>query len=320
MAANQAATVIALGGNAISPANEAASIAAQFARTRQTAALLAGIVAQGVRIVLTHGNGPQVGAALRRVELAAELEYRLPLDVCVADTQGGMGYMIALCMNEALAQRGLQTRFAAIVTSVQVDPSDPAFANPTKPIGPHFDAARRAEAARLGWTTLEISPGRFRRGVPSPRPLCVNEIEFIRRLVDAGSGCVVGGGGGVPVVRDAGGALRGVEGVVDKDWTSALIAAELCAARVVFATDVPQVCLDFGTAHARSLDRLTTREARQWLEFGQFPAGSMGPKIEAALMFLERSTAPAPAAIICSIEQLADALAGRAGTRIVPER
>ncbi len=310
--------VVALGGNAISPEDEEGRIDQQFKRTAESARILVDLIAAGMHLIVTHGNGPQVGQVLRRVELAAHECYRVPLDICVADTQGGMGFMIALSLNNELRRRGLAARFSAIVTTVEVDRGDPAFARPTKPIGGYYDEQRAAELCRThGWVLTEVSGKRFRRVVPSPRPRRIAEIELIRRLAGAGELLVVGGGGGVPVARDKHGELAGVEAVIDKDLTSALLAREIGARTFVMATSVDKVALDYGKKTQRALDRMTAAEARLHLNAGQFPAGSMGPKIEAGLDFLEFSRPRDAQVVICHLEEIDSALHGRDGTRIV---
>lgn len=309
--------VMALGGNAISREGEVGDIPEQFARTAKSAAIVADLVSGGVLPVLTHGNGPQVGQVLRRVELAVHEVYPLPLDICVADTQGGMGYMIAACLNNELQRRRIPLRAAAMVTTVVVDANDPAFQHPTKPIGAVLPAERAAEfRATRGWTLTEIPGKGVRRVVASPRPCEILEIDLIRRLVEQGELLIVGGGGGVPVVRDESGYIRGVEAVIDKDLTSALIARGLGVSTFVIATGIDRVALDFRKPTQRFLNHLSLDEARRHLEAGQFPSGSMGPKIAAGIDFLEHSPHRDAAVIICDLEHISRALAGSAGTRI----
>lgn len=308
--------VVAFGGNAIAPSDAEGDIEQQFRATRRTAALLADLIAAGQRLVITHGNGPQVGNVLRRVELAAHEVYPLPLDICVADTQGGMGYMIALCLRNELARRGVRRPVVTILTTVEVDADDPALANPTKPIGRYYPAAQAHDMmSRYGWRMTE-SPRGFRRVVGSPMPRRIVEIDVIRRLAAAGEVVIAGGGGGVPVVRREQSELVGVEAVIDKDHTSALLAAEIGARLLVVATGVERVALNFGRPDQRWIDRMSIEEARRYLRAGQFPPGSMGPKVEAAIEFLERGSAPDARAVICDLQRLGDAVAGRAGTVI----
>lgn len=319
MSSEAATFVIALGGNAISPADGVGDIPEQYRITTQSAAQLADLIAAGRHMVLTHGNGPQVGNVLRRMELAAHEVYVLPLDICVADTQGGMGYMICTCLRNELRRRGVDCPVSTIITTVEVDADDPDFANPSKPVGDHYSADRAAALrAQQGWRMIEVRGRGWRRVVPSPLPRRIIEIDLLRRLAAAGDCIVAGGGGGVPVTRDADGRYVGVEAVIDKDRTSALLASEIGAAAFVIATSVERVSLDFGKPTQRPIDRMTAAEARRWLDAGQFPPGSMGPKIEAAIDFLDRAARPDAFVLICELSKLAEALAGRSGTRIVP--
>lgn len=282
--------VVALGGNAISPEEEVDTIENQFAHTGATAKRIARLVAAGwERIVVSHGNGPQVGNVVRRVEHAREIAPWLPLDICVADTQGGMGYMIQQCLLNALRDEGVSRLVATLVTQVVVDGGDPAFGNPTKPIGPS------------------------RRLVPSPIPLRVVEAEAIRMMVLGGVIVVAGGGGGVPVVEDSRG-LRGVEAVVDKDLTAQLIASAVGATTFVMLTDIDGAYLDYGGERARRLGEVKVAELRSMSAGGAFPPGSMGPKVEAACRFVEGG---GEAAIIAALDDLEGAVAGSAGTRVV---
>lgn len=309
--------VVALGGNAISRENEEGNVAQQFANSKATAVQLATLVEDGWRLIVTHGNGPQIGNFLLRNEAAAGLIYPLPMEVAVAHVQGGMGFMIAQALTNELRRRGDRRVVTAIVTTVEVDRGDPAFRNPTKPIGRVLTAEQAEQRARgEGWAVREVSTGKFRRVVPSPMPKHIMEIETIRRSVIAGDFLVVCGGGGIPVVRDESGDLVGTAAVIDKDLASAVLAAELDADRLVILTAVDRVCLDYGKPTQRAVERMTVAEAKRWLGEDQFPAGSMGPKIEGALRFLESVQGPDAAAIIGPLDRAADALAGRAGTRI----
>lgn len=318
MSETGAPVIIAIGGNALAPDNTHADIPAQFSAGDAAAAHIADVVARGQRVVITHGNGPQVGGVLRRVELAAHEVYRLPLDICVADTQGGMGYMLAQCLHNALHARGIAKEVVALVTTVAVRGDDPEFQNPTKPIGGHYYANEAAILKRdYGWRMSE-APGRgWRRVVPSPPPLYILELDSIRRAVATSGVVIAGGGGGVPVARLANGTYRGVEAVVDKDRTAALLAAGVEAGALVLVTNVERVMLDFGKPTARPIARMTADEARKHLTDGQFPPGSMGPKVGAALDFLARSAPRRVRAIICHLEHIDAALRGQTGTEIV---
>lgn len=312
--------VIALGGNAISPEHGRGDIPGQFEHTRATAVRLANLIEAGWTPIITHGNGPQVGNVLRRVELATPEVYPLPLDVCVADTQGGMGYMIAQCLSNELAIRGISRSVSAIVTSVEVSASDPAFQVPSKPIG-GFYSVERAQLfmGQLGWQMTEVPGHGWRRVVSSPKPIAIVEIGLVRRLVEAGEIVVACGGGGIPVVRDAKGGCRGVEAVIDKDRTSALLGRALQASTLLIASAVERVATAFGTPQERFHARMTSAQAREYLASGEFPPGSMGPKIEAALDFIEGAPAAAARAIICHLDQIQESLEGRNGTCICKE-
>ncbi len=312
--------VVALGGNAISRPEQRGDVPEQFENTNYTAQHLAGLVAEGYQLIVTHGNGPQVGNVLRRVELAAHELYRLPLHICGAHTQGGMGYMIAQCMNNMLRERDVDRRMTAVVTSVEVDRDDPAFQNPTKPIGGFYP---REEAEHLqrdeGWQMIEVPDQGFRRVVPSPAPQRIIEEGFIRRLVAGGELLVAAGGGGVPVARNADGAWQGVEAVIDKDRTAALLGRTLDAPIFLIVTSVERVSINFGEPNEQPLARMSVSEAQQHLGDGQFPPGSMGPKIEAAIEFLRDCERGSARVLICDIEHMAEALAGRDGTMIEPD-
>ena len=310
--------VVALGGNAISPEGGLNDISAQFAQTRETAVPLVDILADGHRLLITHGNGPQVGKILRRVELAAHEVYPIDLGLCVADSQAGMGYMICQCMTNELLRRNMEARACTIVTTVLVDAADPALRNPTKPIGSfHNEENARVHRTRDGWIMKEFPGHGFRRVVPSPRPLKIQELGQIQALFNAGELVVAGGGGGIPVIERPDGAFEGVEAVVDKDLTAALLGVGLRADVLIIVTGVDRVCLNFDTPDQTSLEYMTVSQAREHLQAGQFPPGSMGPKIEAAIQFLEESGRKDAQVVITSIGGLTDSLASRTGTRIV---
>lgn len=311
--------VVALGGNALQRPEDDDSVAGDFERTRETAARLLPLVASGDwRVVVTHGNGPQVGNHLLRSELGhahgdAPL---LPLDVCVADTQGGMGYMIQQSLANAFGAVGLPAVAVSVVTQVLVHADDPAFARPSKPVGETVPGERVAELEERGWTLVEDRRrGGWRRVVPSPDPVEIVEAEAVRALVESGVTVIAGGGGGIPVVQRGDGTLTGIPAVVDKDLASALLAADLGAAGLVILTDVPHVSLGFGTPDERPVDRMSVAEARGHLRGGEFPAGSMGPKVEAVCRFVASSGGTG---VITSIDRCEDAVYGRAGTLIVP--
>jgi len=310
--------VVALGGNSISSGNRRNDVTAQFAQSRITVRHVADLVEAGHRLIITHGNGPQVGMVLRRVELSRHEVYPIDLGLAVADTQAGMGYMICQVLRNEMYARGNRLDPCAVVTTVLVDAQDPAFGRPTKPIGPHYDKATiDARVASDGWQVVEVPGKGWRRVVPSPVPRRIQEIDLIRRLFDEGYTIVCCGGGGIPVVHTTPTRLDGVEAVIDKDLTSALLGVETDADTLAITTGVDKVCLNYGKADQREVDELTVREARALLEEGQFPPGDMGPKIEACIRFIKGSRTPGSQAIITSIARLSDALAGRSGTRIV---
>jgi carbamate kinase len=309
--------VVALGGNAISRPDEEGNVRQQFENSRVTAAALADLIERGFRLVITHGNGPQIGNFLLRNEAAANAIYPLPMEVAVAHVQGGMGFMIAQTLTNELAKRGREQMVTAIVTTVLVDRDDPSFKNPTKPIG---RALSKEDAERYGreegWSIKEVSPGKFRRVVASPTPRHIMEIELIRRSVAAGDIVIACGGGGIPVVRDPVFALQGVKAVIDKDLASALLAVELDAHMMMILTNVDRVAINYGKPNQREVDCMSVTEARTWLAEGQFPAGSMGPKVQGAVDFLERSKRPAAQVVIGPLHRACEAVAGGIGTRI----
>jgi carbamate kinase len=310
--------VVAVGGNALLEGGGPATIAEQFGAARRLAVQLSRLVADGWRIVLTHGNGPQVGFILRRSDLVSEIEPELPklaLDMCVADSQGSLGYILGSALQSELRASGLPQQVVAMLTHTIVDGDDPAFAAPTKPIGTFYDERTARDLSEAhGWIVTEDSGRGWRRLVPSPQPVRIVEQEAIETLVDAGFLVVAAGGGGIPVVEDADGRLNGVEAVIDKDFASALLATAVGADLLCITTGVDQVAVNFGRPDQRSLDVVGIDEARRHLADGQFPAGSMGPKMEAALGFLE---AGGGEVLITSPDHLADALGGGTGTRLV---
>lgn len=302
--------VVAFGGNALWPPGKSGAVPEQVAAARRALAPLVARVEAGTRLLLVFGNGPQVGAELLRSHLAQSEVEPSPLDACVAATQGTMGYLLERALRDELAGRGLSPGIAAVGTLARVDPADPALLHPDKPVGPSYTDA---EAARLaeqrGWTMVRTSSG-MRRVVPSPRPQEILNLDVLRSLLEAGHIVIAGGGGGVPVERTADGRLVGVEAVIDKDWTAALLGRELGAAELIDLTGVDYVQRGFGGPGAVSLPSLGREAARVLLAAGEFPPGSMGPKIEASLWFLERGEK----VLITSLGGLEAALSGRCGT------
>ncbi len=307
--------VVALGGNAITREFEEGNIAQQFRNTRSSLDSLVPLLKEGINMVITHGNGPQVGNALIRVEESRHIVPPLPLGIVVADLEGGMGYMIQQSLHNKIHDAGVRRKVVTILTQVIVDPDDPSIQNPTKFVGPFFPADQVSELEKTRhWTMKEDRGGKFRRVVSSPIPLSIFEKDIIKNLVEQGVVVVAAGGGGIPVHEDARGWLEGVDGVIDKDRSSAVLAHEIGATSLVIVTGVEKVAIRFGQTDQKNLDTITVSEAQAYLEAGEFPAGSMGPKIGAAIDFI---SAGGEEVIITSIEKTADALAGKAGTRIV---
>lgn len=306
--------VLAMGGNSLIDPSLPPTVENQFSVTTRAIRPVADLIERGQRMVITHGNGPQVGFMALRSELSRQHLHEVPLDSLVANSQGSIGYMIQRALREELRRRGLETPVLAVITEVEVDPHDHAFEEPTKPIGLFYKEAEVPDLEReRGWTMVEDAHRGWRRVVPSPAPVNIVQLEEIRALLDAGVVPVCCGGGGVPVVRDDDGHVRGVEGVIDKDRASALLAVRLGAARLVLTTGVDAVYLDFLTDSPRRLDTLERSRIPALLEAGQFPPGSMGPKIKAAERFLRYGGGEA---IICHPDALPEALAGSSGTRI----
>lgn len=306
--------VLALGGNAITKAQEKGTREEQWSNVQTTCKYIAALAKDGYRIVITHGNGPQVGNLLRKNEIAKDLVPPMPLDVCVSNTQGSLGYAICQNLGNYLAKEGLFTPIAAVVTQVVVDPNDPAFQNPTKFVGSFFSEAEAAQLmAEKGFIMKEDSGRGWRRVVPSPEPKCIVEKDVIQKLLDAGTIVVAAGGGGIPVVENADG-LVGVEAVIDKDMAGQLLANEINADAFFLLTEVERVCINFGRPDQQQLEKMTVAEARKYQAEGQFPAGSMGPKVEAAIRFV--TGGKDRQAVIVSLEKAGLAFSGQSGTVI----
>jgi carbamate kinase len=306
--------VIAVGGNSLISDAKHMSVMDQYLAAGQTSCHIASLVAQGYRVLITHGNGPQVGFILMRSELARSVLHEVPLESCVADTQGAIGYQMEQTLRNELRQRGLQHELATLVTQVVVSPDDPAFSNPDKPIGPFYsqeDAHRHSQ--HDGWTMREDAGRGWRRVVPSPHPLEVVEEKVIRILLDHDVVVLAAGGGGIPVVRTKNGQLEGCPAVIDKDAASCLLAKRLQAHTLIISTSVDKVMLHYGTPRQQALDKLTVDEAERYLQEGHFAAGSMRPKIEAAIDFLKAGGARV---IITQPHLLEQAIEGRDGTHI----
>lgn len=319
--------LIAVGGNSLIRAGEKGTAAQQFANARRTAAAIANLLEKGWRCVITHGNGPQVGAQLLRCERAADQVSTQPLDVCGAATQGEIGYVLGRALEDEFAARHLDIPVAAVLTQTVVAADDPAMQHPTKPIGP-FYSREEAERRRreLGWDIVEDASRGYRRVVPSPEPIDIVESDTIRSLLDSGVLVIAAGGGGIPVVRVESG-LRGVEAVIDKDRASALLALRLGVDLFLISTDTDYVYLDYKLPSQRAIHCVTALDMERHLRDGHFPPGNMGPKVESALRFLRGSARSASGntrgpstereVIITSYDYLCDAVAGRAGTHIL---
>jgi carbamate kinase len=309
--------LLAVGGNSLIRAGEKGTIAEQRANAQRTAAQIAGLIRAGYRIVLTHGNGPQVGAALLRSERGASQVPGHPLDVCGASTQGEIGYLLQQSLQTELQLADLRVPVATVVTQSLVSADDPSMKHPTKPIGPFYSLADAEERKRLfGWEIVEDAARGYRRVVPSPEPVGIVELEVIRNLVGQGVLVIACGGGGIPVVqRD--GRLQGVEAVIDKDRASAWLASRLGVDLFVISTDTDCVYLDYKKPTQRPLSRVGAAELDGYAKAGHFPPGNMGPKIESVLRFLRDG---GKEAIITSCENLCPAVAGSAGTHIFPDR
>lgn len=306
--------VIAFGGNAILPSGQRGTVEEQRANVRRMSTELGRLILAGHRVVATHGNGPQVGEIMLRSDLAAEVVPPVTMDVAGAMTQGQLGYLLQQEIGNFLDGEGMKAGVCSLVTQVEVAADDPAFDAPTKPIGRFY---ARADAERMereaGWQMVEDAGRGYRRVVPSPRPQSIVEWPAIRALLDAGQIVIAAGGGGVPVVRTSNGSYRGVEAVIDKDRSAQKLATLVGADVLVLLTEVEAVAVDFGTPEQRPLHDVSLDEIRRHYADGQFPKGSMGPKVEAAIAFLE---AGGKRVIITSVEYLAAAVAGRDGTRI----
>ncbi|MCX6132597.1 MAG: carbamate kinase [Ignavibacteriales bacterium] len=306
--------LIAVGGNSLIRVGERGTIEEQLANAHQTARKITQLVADGWRVVITHGNGPQVGAALLRSERAAGEVYTQPLDVCVANTQSEIGYMLEQGLQCELRRAGFFMPVMTILTQVRVSPDDPAFTNPTKPIGPFYTQKAAEEKIRQhGWAMVEDAARGYRRVVPSPQPLEILELEVIRQILDLGIIVIALGGGGIPVLVGEDHSVTGVEGVIDKDRASSLLATGLGIDCFVISTDVDQVFVNYKQPSQRAVRQATADLMEHYLNENQFAAGSMGPKVEAAVRFVRNGGRDV---FITSCDQLVEAVRGKAGTHI----
>lgn len=308
------AILVAMGGNSLLDKTLPPTVENQFRITSRAVAPVADLLTHGARVVLTHGNGPQVGFMQLRSHLARAEVHQVPLDSLVADTQGAIGYMIQRDLREQLRLRGTEAEVATVVTEVRVDADDPEMQNPRKPVGRFYSAVESERlVAERGWAMVEDSGRGYRRVVPSPHPREVVQLATIRRLTEAGVTTISCGGGGIPVVREEDGTVRGIEGVIDKDRTSALLANDLGIKRMIITTAVERIFRDFQSGSPQEIKETTVSELRQLAEEGQFPPGSMGPKVEAACTFLDRG---GEEVTICRPKDLVLAYHGVSGTTI----
>jgi carbamate kinase len=308
--------LVALGGNALIKAGQRGTVAEQAANLLKSLAGVVELIRRGHRVVLTHGNGPQVGHILIRTEEARGKAYELPLDVCVAQSQGETGYLIQQALPHLLRRNGLDRPVAVLVTRTVVSRDDPRMQTPSKPVGPFYTRGQAMRLREQGFQLVEDAHRGYRRVVPSPAPLLIVEADVIRRLFDEGVVVIACGGGGIPVFVEADGTMAGVEAVVDKDLASSVLAAAIGVETILDLTAVDSVKLHFGSPQERSLETLTVATAKRYLAEGHFAPGSMGPKIEAAVNFLERGGREV---IITLPERALEALEGRAGTHVHPD-
>jgi carbamate kinase len=308
--------VIAIGGNSLIKDAKHMSVPDQYAAVVETTRHIADLLERRYHVVITHGNGPQVGFILLRSEHSRGILHQIPIDSIVADTQGALGYQIQQALENEFHRRGMKNSVAAIVTQTLVDRNDPAFAKPSKPIGQFYTHAEAEDRMRVEkWAMVEDAGRGWRRVVASPKPVRIVEFEIVKHLVKDGYVVIAAGGGGIPVVTDEQGNLSGVAAVIDKDLASAVLAEEISADMLVISTAVEKVCLNFGKPNQQALDSMTAAEARRYVAEGHFHAGSMLPKVQACLQFLESGGREA---LITCPAALAVALDGKTGTRIVP--
>lgn len=306
--------VIALGGNAILKPNQEATLEVQLNNVKLSAELVAKIEEIDYEIVLTHGNGPQVGNILRQNEEAKDVVPPFPLDVCNAESQGFIGYMLEQSLKNSLETKGLTSNVITLLTQTEVSADDEAFNNPNKPIGIFYseEEAKQMEQEK-NWVMMEDAGRGYRRVVPSPQPKAIHGVDAIVNLLNRNTIVIAGGGGGIPVVRDQDGLLKGIEAVIDKDRTGKKLAEQVDADVFMMLTDVSNVYINYGKENQEKLETITVKQAQQYMDEGHFADGSMGPKMEAAIGFAAQGNT----AIICSLEEADQALLGRAGTRIV---
>jgi len=305
--------VIALGGNALIKKGQKGTIYEQFANTRRSAKSIVKMIKEGWDVVITHGNGPQVGAILLQNKVAKDLTPAMPLGICVAESEGLIGYMIQQCLSNALKKEQIEKPVIALITQVIVDQDDPSLSHPTKPIGPYYNEDEAIQLRKEG-CQMTCQPRGWRMVVPSPDPKQIVEGESIRKMLDEGIIVIASGGGGMPVVEKENGGLDGLEAVIDKDLTAERLAEAVEAELLLILTDVEKVYLHYGTPKQKTLDKISLKELKNYYETGHFPPGSMGPKILAAIRFLESG---GKKVIVANIEKGWEALQGETGTLIV---
>jgi carbamate kinase len=310
--------IVAIGGNSLVRDNGRDSVQDQYEAVVETAVNIADMVEQGYNVVVTHGNGPQVGFGLRRAEIANEVAGmpEVPLVNCGADTQGGIGYQIQQALTNEFARRGINKKVATVITQVEVSKDDPNFENPTKPVGSFFTLEQSEEMKKQhpDWIFIEDSGRGYRRVVPSPKPIDIVEKEAIKTLINSGFVVIAVGGGGIPVVKSDNNTYQGIDAVIDKDFATSLLAEQINADALIITTGVSRVCINFGKPNQKALEKITIEETKHYVAEGHFPPGSMLPKIEASLSFLESNGSRV---IITNPESLKDAIIEKAGTHIV---
>ncbi len=307
--------VIAIGGNSLIEDSKHVTVASQYEAANKTAKHIARLVKAGNRVVIAHGNGPQVGYILRRAEIASQELHTVPLDSCVADTQGAIGYQLQMALDNQMALDGIKKNIATVVTQVEVRDDDPSFKKPTKPIGSFMSQEVALEhKEKDNWNVVEDAGRGYRRVVASPKPVSIIELETIKCLLDNGIIVIAAGGGGIPVVKNSDGTLSGREAVIDKDLAAAMLAKDLKADMFVISTAVPKVCLNFGKPNQQTLDTITTKDAEKYMAEGHFAPGSMLPKIQALTDFVKST---GNMGIVTDPENLYDAVYGDMGTKII---
>jgi carbamate kinase len=306
--------LVAIGGNATHPENIKGTTEEQEIVADAAARALMPLIRAKNRLLVTHGNGPVVGKILLRMMMTRHAIPPMRLDVCVAHSQGGIGYLLIQALENAMRRAGVERQAACVVTQVEVDPKDPAFTSPSKPIGPFFSQAEAGELEEKGWRMMEDAGRGWRHCVPSPQPKGIINLHMIETLLDTGAVVIAGGGGGIPVVKDHEGDWQGVEAVIDKDLTSVELARALDIKTFVILTSVDRVSVNFGKPSQRALERVTVSDLKRFHQEGHFAKGSMAPKVEAAIRHIE---AGGERAVICHLERALPALAGEGGTHVV---